>query len=235
MTSQLDKIADYWNQRSSGYSLDNQEELLKDQEKWLKLINTYVPIQQGLRVLDLGCGPGFLSILLANQGCQVIGIDYSDQMLEEAKCNAKENEVSINFQKMDVQKLLFEDESFDFVITRNVTWNLEKPKQAYQEIYRVLKKQGRLLNIDGNHYYHYQDHDYQRNGHSDHQHMEGIDVSIIDTIAKDLMLSYVLRPQYDIKLLKEIGFSFVESQVLKSEKTKEGKELIRQFLVCALK
>lgn len=33
--------------------------------------------------------------------------------------------------------------------------------------------------------------------HSDHQHMEGIDVSIIDTIAKDLMLSYVLRPQFD--------------------------------------
>ena len=33
MTSQLNKIADYWNQRSSGYSLDNQEELLNDQEK----------------------------------------------------------------------------------------------------------------------------------------------------------------------------------------------------------
>ena len=40
---------------------------------------------------------------------------------------------------MDVQELTFDDESFDFVITRNVTWNLEKPKQAYQEIYRVLK------------------------------------------------------------------------------------------------
>ena len=73
-----------------------------------------------------------------------------------------------------------------------MTWNLEMPKQAYQEIYRVLKNKGHLLNIDGNHYYHYQDHDYQRNGHSDHQHMEGIDVSIIDTIAKDLMLSFII-------------------------------------------
>ena len=33
MTTKLNKIADYWNQRSSGYSLDNQEELLNDQEK----------------------------------------------------------------------------------------------------------------------------------------------------------------------------------------------------------
>ena len=41
MTSQLNKIADYWNQRSFGYSLDNQEELLHDQEKWIELINFY--------------------------------------------------------------------------------------------------------------------------------------------------------------------------------------------------
>lgn len=235
MTTKLNKIADYWNQRSSGYSLDNQEELLNDQEKWLKLIHTYVPLKKDLKVLDLGCGPGFLSILLSKQGCQVTGIDYSNQMLEEAKHNAKENNVHTDFKKMDVQELAFDDESFDFVITRNVTWNLEKPKQAYQEIYRVLKNKGHLLNIDGNHYYHYQDHDYQRNGHSDHQHMEGIDVSIIDTIAKDLMLSYVLRPQFDKDLLNEIGFGLVESQILKSEQTKKGKELIRQFLIHAIK
>ena len=104
-----------------------------------------------------------------------------------------------------------------------------------QEMVRVLKKQGHLLNIDGNHYYHYQDQDYSRAGHSDHQHMEGIDVSIIDNIAKELKLSYVLRPRYDIEILKEIGFQQVESQILSKEKTKEGKELIRQFLIHAIK
>ena len=136
---------------------------------------------------------------------------------------------------MDVQDLAFQDEIFDLIITRNVTWNLEKPVQAYQEMVRVLKKQGHLLNIDGNHYYHYQDQDYNRTGHSDHQHMEGIDVSIIDNIAKELKLSYVLRPRYDIEILKEIGFQQVESQILSKEKTKEGKELIRQFLIHAIK
>ena len=40
-------------------------------------------------------------------------------------------------------------------------------------------------------------------------------ISIIDTIAKDLMLSYVLRPQFDKDLLNEIGFVLVESQILK--------------------
>ena len=144
---------------------------------------------------------------------QVIGIDYSDKMLEEARNNAGKFKANVEFQKMDVQNLAFQDETFDLVITRNVTWNLEKPVQAYKEILRVLKNKG----------------------HLDHQHMEGIDVSIIDNIAKELKLSYVLRPRYDIEILKEIGFQQVESQILSKEKTKEGKELIRQFLIHAIK
>ena len=140
MTSQLNKIADYWNQRSFGYSLDNQEELLHDQEKWIELINRYLKINKGMKVLDLGCGPGFFSALLTNLGCQVIGIDYSDKMLEEARNNARKFKANVEFQKMDVQDLAFQDETFDLVITRNVTWNLEKPVQAYKEILRSLEK-----------------------------------------------------------------------------------------------
>lgn len=230
MASQLNKIADYWNQRSFGYSLDNQEELLNDQEKWIELINHYLKINKGMKVLDLGCGPGFFSVLLANFGCQVIGIDYSDKMLEEARKNAEKFEVNIEFQKMDVQDLAFQDEAFDLIITRNVTWNLEKPVQAYKEIWRVLKNKGHLLNADGNHYYHYQDQDYSKSGHSDHQHMEGIDVSIIDDIAKDLKLSYVLRPQYDIEILKEIGFQHIESQILSKRKNKGRKRIDSSIL-----
>lgn len=235
MSSQLEQIASYWDQRSSGYSLDNQEELIHDQEKWLDLLAPYIELKPGIKVLDLGCGPGFFSVLLAKQNCQVTAIDYSEKMLEEARNNAKKKDVNIDFKRMDVQNLQFDNETFDFIITRNVTWNLEKPIQAYKEMFRVLKKQGHLINIDGNHYYYYQDQDYDRHGYSEHQHMEGINVSIIDNIAKELSLSYKLRPDYDQKVLKEIGFSQVESQILNQEQTSMGKELIRQFLIHAIK
>ena len=48
----------------------------------LELINRYLKINKGMKVLDLGCGPGIFSVMLTNLGCQVIGIDYSDKMLE---------------------------------------------------------------------------------------------------------------------------------------------------------
>lgn len=229
----LDEIASYWNTRAKGYSLDNQEELEKSQGIWMERVEKYMHIVPGLKVLDLGCGPGFFSIFFSLKGCHVTGIDYSDGMLEEARSNAYSYKQDVVFKKMDVQNLEFDDHTFDLIITRNVTWNLEKPTQAYKEMLRVLKKGGHLINFDGNHYYSYEDESYIREN-STHKHMEGIDVSIIDTIAKDLKLSYKLRPQYDEVLLKEIGFEMVESDCYDVE-VKDGKTIIRQFSIHAIK
>ena len=46
----------------------------------------------------------------------------------------------IDFQQMDLQNLIFLMKKFDVIVTRNLTWNLENPQQAYSEWYRVLKK-----------------------------------------------------------------------------------------------
>ena len=72
--------------------------------------------------------------------------------MKEAKANAGILAEKIVFQQMDAQKLEFPEETFDAVITRNVTWNLEHPVKAYQEWYRVLKKDGVLRNCDANWY-----------------------------------------------------------------------------------
>ena len=51
---------------------------------------------------------------------------------------------------MDAQNLEFPKETFDYIVTRNVTWNLEHPKRAYREWQRVLKPGGKILNFDAN-------------------------------------------------------------------------------------
>lgn len=94
MTSQLNKIADYWNQRSFGYSLDNQEELLHDQEKWIELINFYLKINKGMKVLDLGCGPGFFSVMLT-----IMDVKLS-VLITVTKCWRKQEIMQVNLKRM---------------------------------------------------------------------------------------------------------------------------------------
>ena len=105
-------------------------------------------VKDGMEILDVGTGTGYFAILLSQSGHQVTGIDLTDAMLKEARDNAALYQVHPTFQQMDAQKLAFLDQSFDVVISRNLTWTLPDPESAYREWMRVLKKGGILLNFD---------------------------------------------------------------------------------------
>jgi 2-polyprenyl-3-methyl-5-hydroxy-6-metoxy-1,4-benzoquinol methylase len=67
------------------------------------------------RILDIGCGTGRHSIELAKRGYRVTGIDLSESQLKRAKEKASQQNLSINFEKLDARKLTFLNE-FDLVI-----------------------------------------------------------------------------------------------------------------------
>ena len=153
----LEEIQGYWNYRYTGYSKVNQKELEGIQrERWKEQLKRLLSGNQTLKVLDIGTGPGFFTIILEELGYTTItGIDVSNKMLEVAKENIQKygkEHSSIQLIQMDAQKLEFDTESFDIIVSRNVTWNLEKPQQAYSEWLRVLKPNGRLFIFDANWY-----------------------------------------------------------------------------------
>ena len=85
----------YWTHRASGYSAVNREELATDQKAvWRGVIagkiagNHPGKRPDEIRVLDVGTGPGFFAIILAELGYQVTAVDYTASMLEEARRNA---------------------------------------------------------------------------------------------------------------------------------------------------
>ena len=142
MSHTLEEIRSYWNSRAEGYTQSNREELEGESRiYWEKHITEALRGQDCVRVLDVGCGPGFFSVLLAKMGHEVTAIDYTENMLTEARKNAEHYGVQVHFQQMDAQNLEFADNSFDLVISRNVLWNLEKPEQAYKEWLRVLSQE----------------------------------------------------------------------------------------------
>ena len=143
------RVKNYWTKRSHDFGAVRKNELDNDMgARWLREIEDHLPAGKNLRILDVGTGTGFFAILLARQGQQVEGIDLTPAMLEEARVQATQEGVSITFREMDAQELEYADETFDAVISRNLTWTLPEPEKAYREWYRVLKKGGVLLNFD---------------------------------------------------------------------------------------
>ncbi len=136
----LQEIASYWGTRAEGYSEVNEKELAGSQrEAWLHVLEEQFPEKkkEEMKILDIGTGPGFFPMILSEAGYTVTAVDYTEEMLEKAKENlgkyTKYGLERVTLQRMDAQNLEFADETFDVVISRNLTWNLEKPEQAYQE------------------------------------------------------------------------------------------------------
>ena len=173
----------YWTNRASGYSTVNQEELASDQKTvWRGVISGRIAARfpdrcpEEIRVLDVGTGPGFFAIILAELGYQVTAVDYTASMLEEARHNAGALAKHIHFQQMNAEKLAFQTASFDVLVTRNVTWNLHDPEKAYAQWMRVLKPGGVLLNFDANWYRYLWDEGAQLAHAQDRENLQSADV-----------------------------------------------------------
>ena len=92
------------------------------------------------RVLDVGCGGGFLSNPLALAGHDVVGVDLSEQSLEVARRYDKSGRV--HYQLADAYELPFSAKSFDVVCAMDFLEHVEDPSKAIAEFSRVLKPGG---------------------------------------------------------------------------------------------
>jgi arsenite methyltransferase len=102
-------------------------------------------LQPGERVLDIGCGPGFLADeMAAAVGAPVTGIDQSESMLALARARTPGNE----YRRGDAKALSFEDAAFDVITSTQVYEYVDDVPLALREARRVLRPGGRLLIMD---------------------------------------------------------------------------------------
>ena len=104
---------------------------------------------RGAEVLEVGCGPGHLALLLArDHALRVIGIDLDERMVERARANAvrgSDDPSNPRFELGDVAALPFDDASFDLVVSTMSLHHWEDPETGLAEIGRVLVPGGRAL------------------------------------------------------------------------------------------
>ena len=211
----------YWSNRAPGYSEVNRSELRSGQHRvWgstlAKRISRHYPGRQPeeISVLDIGTGPGFFAIILAEMGYQVTAVDYTGSMLEKARINAGDWNRKIRFMEMNAEQLAFQENTFDVIVSRNLTWNLYHPDQAYREWKRVLKPGGLLMNFDANWYRYLYDEEAREGYRQDRENIkaagvanetDGTDIPAMEAIACQAPLSAVSRPGWDMDFLGSLG------------------------------
>jgi ubiquinone/menaquinone biosynthesis C-methylase UbiE len=107
----------------------------------------YTGIPSGSRVLDLACGDGSLSLMAAQAGAgEVIASDVAPSMgaIVERRAEKAGVKKKVSFREADIENLPFEEKSFDIVLCQFGLMFSPTRKKALQEIYRVLKPQGKF-------------------------------------------------------------------------------------------
>lgn len=147
---QLEDSRAFWNNEAD--SFDNEPDHgLRDnvvRDAWATLLKQLLPPVPA-EVLDMGCGTGSLSVLLASLGYTMTGVDVAPQMIAVAKSKAQAAGFSITFQIMDAAFPQFAAQQFDAIVCRHLLWTLPDPAAVLRRWCGLLKRGGHLHLIEG--------------------------------------------------------------------------------------
>lgn len=201
----------YWDERSASYSEMNREQFHSDRrEAWDKAVFSHVREKKSLKVLDIGTGPGFFAILAALRGHDVTAADMNEEMLKKAKMNALDAGVNIRFVQVG-HMLPFEAESFDLIISRDVTWALTNPEEQLKSWFYLLKRGGRILYFDAEWNFHLKNKKNFETWKNIKQAIESEGIEFypkaenLEEIAVDLPMTHKNRPEWDKEFWKNEG------------------------------
>lgn len=146
-----DAVATHWNRRAPDFDSGPTHGLLSPAQEaaWRGLLSQVAPPAPALEALDLGCGTGFLALLLAEGGHRVAGIDLAADMLALARSKAAARGLDIPFLEADAEAPPFPQGSFDLLTTRHLIWTLPNPAGALRAWHALLRPGGRLALVEG--------------------------------------------------------------------------------------
>lgn len=130
----FDEVAQHYDRTNDVLSMGNSM-------LWRRAVVRAIDPQPGERILDIAAGTGTSSVALSRTGATVVAADFSPGMIEVGRVKHPQ----IEFVQADAMALPFGDAEFDVATISFGLRNIEDPKKALAEMYRVLKPGGRLL------------------------------------------------------------------------------------------
>ena len=113
------------------------------------LLKEFLGLSDDLRIVDLGCGSGFFTRILAQQcDAEITGIDVDEGLLAGARRLAREEGLTIEFEVGDINDVGYEDEAFDIVMCAIMLEHFQDATVPLREMARVCRKGGTVVTIE---------------------------------------------------------------------------------------
>jgi len=143
-------LRQYWNEQASTFDQEPDHGLRdpRTRSAWSALLAGHLPPVPA-RIADVGCGTGTLSVLLAQAGYRVAGLDFSPGMIKRARMKARAARVDVELAVGDAAAPPWAPGIFDCVLSRHVLWALSDPARGLQRWLSLLRPNGRLVLIEG--------------------------------------------------------------------------------------
>ncbi|MEU4234581.1 class I SAM-dependent methyltransferase [Nonomuraea sp. NPDC026600] len=151
MTVNSSLIASFWDASAVSFDEEADHGLREPHVRaaWAERVRSWMPSSPA-DVLDLGCGTGSLSLLLAEQGHRPIGVDLAPLMVEQARRKLTEAGFDAVMMVGDASSPPAEaGTSFDVILSRHLLWTLAAPEKALRRWVDLLRPGGRLVLIEG--------------------------------------------------------------------------------------
>ena len=112
--------------------------------EWQRVLE-YLDPKEGEWILDVACGEGALSLKIAERGCEVYGIDISEDGIKAARRLAEREGITCEFRAGNSEDLPYPDSYFDKVVCSSSLEHFKDDIKALKEMHRVLKQNGKLV------------------------------------------------------------------------------------------
>ncbi|MBQ8425730.1 MAG: class I SAM-dependent methyltransferase [Clostridia bacterium] len=135
-----DIVRNQWNNVAQCYSSEQRESINNITNR--TIIKELAGSVENLRLLDAGCGDGYLSSIFRDLGANVYAFDGSENFINLAKNEFK----NINYQVCDIKKdLPFDDKFFDIIVSSLVLMDIDNIEPFFKEANRILNDDGKLI------------------------------------------------------------------------------------------
>jgi SAM-dependent methyltransferase len=141
----------HWNRRAANFDEGPTHGLVNPAQDtaWRAVLHGLAPPEPVLDVLDVGCGTGFLALLMAEAGHRAQGVDLAEDMLALARAKAASRGLDVPFRADDAEAPDMAPASLDLIVERHVLWTLPDPARALRSWRALLRPGGRVALVEG--------------------------------------------------------------------------------------